>query len=758
MSTAASPTPDEIAALIKEALDNAIAHHEAGQLAEAESLYRAILQIAPQHADVNHNLGQLALQLGQMAAGLELLKTALGAAPHEPKFWLSYIEALHSLGEHQAAQEVIQLGRKRGMISGDMTSSATATPATPTPKARRHNPAPAADVLQLQKAFQEGNFHKLEALARAMTEKHPDTPDGWNALRIACYRTGQTAAAMLAAQKLIELDPQNAVYHSNLSHLYWSTGQMAEATACATHAIELSPSLAEAHINLGNIYKLEERPDEAAACYRKAIALNPTLASPHSNLGIVLSEQLKLREAEASLRQAVVLEPNNAEMRSNLSIALIKLGVLDEAHVHLEKALALDPSNVLAYTQLLFILNYSNTGNSPEALALAKKYGAMLTRKVAPQYDSWECTPVPKRLKVGMVSGDFCNHPVGYFVEGILQHIDPERLELVAYDNLPPSKHDRMSERLRQHFSAWHPLYGLSDEKVAAKIRADGIHVLLDLSGHTTYNRLPVFARKPAPVQATWLAYFATTGVEQIDYLIADPNVCPPGEESHFTEAIWRLPETYMCFTPPDIDVDTAPPPALDNGYITFGCFNNLSKMTDAVASLWAEVLKRVPGSKLFLKSAQLNDLPTQRRTVQRFAALGIPAERLIIEGPSLRQHYLEAYNRIDIALDPFPYPGGTTTVECLWMSVPVLTLRGNRMLSHAGENIMRNAGLPDWISVDEADYVAKAVRFASDLPHLIALRSRLREQVLASPIFDAARFARNFENAIWGMWQARKP
>jgi protein O-GlcNAc transferase len=278
--------------------------------------------------------------------------------------------------------------------------------------------------------------------------------------------------------------------------------------------------------------------------------------------------------------------------------------------------------------------------------------------------------------------------------------------------------------------------------------------VLLDLSGHTAKNRLPMFAWKPAPVQVSWLGYFASTGVAEMDYVIGDAHIAPARDECHFSESICRLPDSYLCFTPPNVAVEPGPLPALGNTQVTFGCFNKLTKMNNAVVALWARVLLAVPHSRLFLKTTQLKDAAICEVTRQEFAAHGIATDRLILEGSSPRAELLAAYQRVDIALDPFPYPGGTTSVEALWMGVPVLTKRGDRFLSHMGESILHNAGLADWIADDDDDYVAKAVAHTADLSRLAALRAGLRQQVLASPLFEAKQFARNFEAAMWGMWQ----
>lgn len=260
---------------------------------------------------------------------------------------------------------------------------------------------------------------------------------------------------------------------------------------------------------------------------------------------------------------------------------------------------------------------------------------------------------------------------------------------------------------------------------------------------------------KAAPVQAAWLGYLGTTGLQAMDYILADSWALPSAEEDQFTEAIWRLPETYICFSPPDLPVAAGTLPALDKGYVTFGCFNNLNKITEGVVACWSRILQVVPDARLYLKTRNLGASEMRERLAANFARFGIAAERLILDGQfASHEEHFRAYQQVDVALDPFPYPGITTTVEALWMGVPVLSLAGQRFISHQGETILRNVGLPQWIAGDADDYVAKAAAFAGDVDALAALRQGLREQLLASPLCDAPRFARNFENALRGMWR----
>jgi predicted O-linked N-acetylglucosamine transferase (SPINDLY family) len=428
------------------------------------------------------------------------------------------------------------------------------------------------------------------------------------------------------------------------------------------------------------------------------------------------------------------------------------MGRLEEAEVSLRHALAREPNFTEAFSNLLFSMNCrSNT--KAAALDEARRYGQCVDALVSKRYTSWLADEQPQRLRVGLVSGDLRAHPVGYFLETLLREIDPEKIELIAYPTNPAE--DQFSKRLHAHCAAWHPLVGMTDATAAARIHADGVHILLDVSGHSAHNRLPVFAYKPAPVQVTWLGYLATTGVPAIDYLLADAWTLPVTEEPSFTEKIWRLPETYICFTPPDMDVPVSTLPALTEGSVTFGSFNSLTKMTDEVVALWSRVLKAVPGSRLYLKTRQLMEPGARQRVVERYAAQGIGEDRLILEDvvPGRAEH-LATYNRMDIALDPFPYSGITTSCEALWMGVPVLTLAGERFLSRQGVGLLMNTGLPEWIASGPDDYVARAVLHAADLQVLAALRPTLRDRFLASPICDAKRFARHFEQALEGVWR----
>jgi predicted O-linked N-acetylglucosamine transferase (SPINDLY family) len=361
-------------------------------------------------------------------------------------------------------------------------------------------------------------------------------------------------------------------------------------------------------------------------------------------------------------------------------------------------------------------------------------------------------------LRIAFVSGDLRNHPVGYFLENVLAHWKGEEMAVTAYSNHPAC--DDLTARLQATVTTWRDISGLNDDEAAGLIEADQIDVLIDLSGHTAYNRLPMFARRVAPVQVSWLGYWASTGVPAIDHVIADPISVPAPHRLQFTENVWYLPSTRLCFSAPTTAETAAVSelPASRNGYVTFGSFQRVTKINDGVVRLWAEVLAAVPQSLLRLQSAQLGDASARSRLLARFAANGVDASRLQLFGPDTRSAYLAAHAEVDILLDTHPHSGATTTCEALWMGVPTVTLAGKTLLSRQSASLLTCAGLADWVAADEAGYVECAVRQARDQAGLSLLRAVLRDQVTRSPLFDAAQFTADFQGAMHAMWQRRAP
>lgn len=565
---------------------------------------------------------------------------------------------------------------------------------------------------------------------------------------------GRLEAALGSYRQALQLQPQSPDMHFNLGNTLKELGRLDEAVGSYGRAIELKPVLAAAHNNLGATLKDIGRFDEAAASYRRFVELEPNSADAHNNLGAALKELGQLDHAITSYRQALQLRPDYAEAYCNLGNAHKDLGQIDNALSNYRRALQLRPDMIDPYSNLLFTLNYTASQSPADCLEEARQYGRAVTGKATAPFSAWCCSTQPERLRVGIVSGDLYNHPVGYFLESLLAHVDRQRIELFAYPT--DLKTDALTARIKPCFAAWRPLFGLNDAAAAQLIHADGVHVLLDLSGHTGKNRLPVFAWRPAPVQAAWLGYFATTGIAEIDYLLADKTGVPEAHRQHFSETIRYLPDTRLCFSPPAIDVPVSALPALHNGHVTFGCFQNLPKLGDAVIACWSEIMAALPDARLRLQCKQLGDAAIAAQLLARFQQHGISPERLALHGFATRAAYLSAHAEVDMLLDTFPYPGGTTTCEALWMGVPTLTLAGETLLARQGASLLSAAGLDDWIANSAAEYVERAVALAGDVSSLSALRAGLREQARNSPLFDAQRFARNLETELRAMWQDR--
>jgi len=555
-------------------------------------------------------------------------------------------------------------------------------------------------------------------------------------------------------RKAITFKYDMAEAHDQLGVALLRQKKLAEAESCFKQAILLDPDMADAHNNLGISLNEQKKYADAEACYRHAIKLNPEHANAYNNLANNFIDQLQMQTAEGLLLQAIALKPHFPEALNTLGNVYKELGDINSAIAYYRKAVTAEPTMMLAYSNLLLTTVYHSMHSQEQALLDAKEYGHRVSKQINNKYTTWLCQLPTQdsqhKIRVGFVSGDLRTHAVSFFLEGLVRHFDKNLFELIAY----PTKaiEDKTTELIKSHFIKWQPIYDKNNQEAADIIHQDGVHILFDLSGHTDHNRLPVFAYKPAPIQVTWLGYSATTGLEEMDYILADPYLIPPSDEHWFVEKVWRLPDIAWCFNPLLEEIPIAELPALQHQYITFGCLNNLTKMHDQVVKVWADILHAVPNAKLYLQAIQLNDPSVMQKTFDRFAAVGISAERLILEKGGSREHYYRSFNQIDIALDPFPCPGGTTSADTLWMSVPVLTIKKQGSSTRISETIAHNVGLADWIAEDTEDYVKKAIKFASDVPALVDLRAKLKPQVMASPLFDITRYTRNFETGLKDM------
>ena len=691
-----------------------------------EYFYKA-LEVDPNNSQLHLNIAKAFFSLNENQKAAEHYISSLELNPIQPEAWLDYGKTLLILGKIKDALHTIEKAIYynhnyteawfiRGVLLSDL------------------------------KSYQESLISFNKAL-----EIDPISSKAW-------YNRGNTLLdlnrldqALASYNKAISINPSYAEAWANRGIIFDELKNYEQSLASYDKAISIMPEFAEAWVNRGNTLQELENYEQSLASYDKAISINPELAEAWANRGNILHILRQYDESLACYEKAISINSEYAEAwsdRGNL-LSDMGLGVLAEASHR--NAISCNPNYLYAYSNLLFILNYRESQNPNAALSEANIYGSIVSKMSMPKFNNWNFEFQSKKLKIGFVSADLRNHPVGYFIEGLIECLDASQFELYAFPSA--SFKDELTDRIRPFFTDWTPIYGVSDLNAATLIYDKKIHVLIDLSGHTANNRLPVFSYRPSPVQVSYLGYFATTGLPEMDYFLGDIHMFPDSDAMYFTENVWKLPETWLCLKPPNFQLPISVLPAQSNGFVTFGSFSNLSKMNDRVVATWASVLNKMPSSKLLIKSKQLGDAAYIEVIKKRFENCGVNNERLILEGSDSREAYLKAYNRVDLVLDTFPYPGGTTSVDALWMGVPVLTINGDRFLSNLGKSIAINAGNSYWIAKDLGEYVQKAVEISSDLKRLEEVRKTLRERVLKSPLFDCDRFAKNFGEALWGMW-----
>jgi protein O-GlcNAc transferase len=745
-------SPDRLLAL-------AISHHQAGRLAQAEELYKQILQNNPNHPDALHLSGMALAQTGRAAEGIELIQKAIAAMPDAALFHMS-------LGEAQ---------RRVRNLDQAVASFTKATELDPE-LVEAHNNLSAAlsDVRRFDDALSAAK--KAVALRSGYAEAHFN-------LGYALSATNQKEAAIVSYRRAIELKPNYAEAHFNLGSVFQKLMRYDDAISEFSRAITLKPDFAEAYNNLGISLGNRGRSEDAVAAYTTAIRLNPNNPRSHSNLAHGLSQLARLDEAIAECDAAIRINPDFADAHANRASSLQEKGLLDEALKSISRAIALDPKpaeshntmgNILKdmgrieeaitcyrraiercpedpaiHSNLLYTLYFDTHCTQSQLIAEHRAWAKQHANYVTPPAQTNDRNP-NRRLRIGYVSPDFRAHPVGRFILPLLAAHDHAQFEIYCYASV--QFHNTLTTLIQKHADVWRDIRTLNNEEAAKLIQSDRIDILIDLTMHMANNRMPLFARKPAPVQATYLAYPGTTGLETIDYRITDPHLDPPDSTDEFySERSIRLAETYWCYEAPINAPDTNPLPALANNFITFGCLNNFCKNSPATLETWTRILAAVPNSRLLLHATD----GTHRETVrQKFSNSGIDPTRLSFVNKMPMSDYMRQYHQIDIALDPFPYVGGTTTCDALWMGLPVITLRGQTAISRGGASILTNINLPELIANSTDEYIRIATTLAADQPQLTHLRSTLREKMRTSPLMDAPRFARNMETAYRKMWQ----
>jgi len=677
-------------------LGNAL--NDLGRFDDAVGSYRRALEIAPEYAEAHVNLGGVLQAQGRLEQALDSYRRAIASAPE-------FVDAHCRLGD-------------------------------------------------LLKAL----AHPDEAIAsyhRAL-EFMPESAEAHNGLGAALQDLGQLEEAVACHRQALAISPDFAWAHHNLGTALKSLGRLDEALPSLRRAIEINPRIVEAHVNLGHVLHGLERFAEAATSFRTALEIAPYNVVAHSNMGTALHALGRLEEAIGSYRRALVIDPAYAEAHLNLGTAYRDLGRPGDAAASYRRALAAKPEHAQARSNLLFVLAYNSLVPAIDVLHEARQWelnaisGA--DRAAARLRDFARKPRDSRRLKIGYVSGDYRQHPVSYFIEPLFREHDRSRVELFAYSN--NKTEDEVTGRLKALADNWIPISGMSDEAVRQKVAADGIDILIDLSGYTGHHRLGVFALRAAPVQSHYLGYFATTGLTEMDYWLGDSVILPAAEDEHYSETIWRLPRVWVSYQRRD---DLAPSSwqPREDGTVWLGSFNNLYKITPATLALWAKILAQLPEGRLLLKAKGFGNPVYTKQIEDAMAAHGIAADRLeLLDKTDDWASHMALYDRLDIALDPVSgVGGGTTTSDALWMGVPVVTLAGDQMIHRMSASMLDSIGHREWIAESESEYVNKVVELARDVELRRNLRSSQRDKMRRSPLCDAAGLARSLEDAYEAMF-----
>ena len=625
-----------------------------------------------------------------------------------------------------------------------------------------------------------GQIDLAESLLRqilSQSPNHPDYPDALHYLGIALKQKGQIAQSIELIQKSLAIRPDSLIPKINLALILQEAGQYEQAVSLYLDALSKNPPNPDQLLNsLGNSYKMLEQYESAVEAYNKAFAINPRFAQAWYNLAISLSKLTLHRQAADAYLNALAIDPNLVIAHNNLGNCLNVLNRHDDAIEHFKAAIRIDPTFAAAHNNLgltcrnmglldqaidsfknavriapdqpdirgnlIQTLHYSMRHSPEDILHEQKLWNALLP--VSKTVSVVDRNPI-RRLRVGFVSPHFADHPVTRFIQPLLQHLDPAQFEIFAFHDAPASDSTTLS--IRSLCQNWRNTTRLTHEQFVRQVQSDQIDILLDLASHTDHNRLQAFAQKAAPIQVTWLAYCASTGLAAMDYRISDPWMDPPGMfDRHYSEKTALLPDCYWCYQSSPF----APEPRYPAG-LTLGSFNSLCKINDAVLSLWARILKELHDAKLLFVAPDASCRP---RILEFFGARGVDPSRIRLVASMPTPDYYALYNQVHIALDPFPFNGGTTTCDALYMGVPVVSRVWNdRAVGRAGLSLLSQVGLSDLAAFSDEDYVNAAIELAKNTPRLRNLRANLRSVMQASPLMNAPRFAKNFGELLRHLW-----
>jgi len=717
------------------ALQIAHTYHKEGKIADAEEIYRTIIELDPEHAEATFYLGKLALEIGCLNEGLALVKRAITLNPTTESYQQTYREWIERVNDSSMTSQDAIPEQKDSLQLQQIDNIESEQPTE-------------EEIKTMQQIFISEDYQQSKIFAEKLLDKYPRSGMAFNLLGVANRYCGDSQKALELLQKALQLLPSDYAILYNLGVAYQDVLNSQKAIECFQKTIRLNPDFIQAYNNLGTVFLDLQDYESAIIVLNKLLTIKPHYYQGLCNLGIAYKNQGDLYQSIKILQRALELEPDSAALLNNLGNTLIDLGDFDTAIECYQKSIQLLPDGD-GNANLLFALNYHPDMSAFEIFEHYKHYNERKGNptKKAQYYPNSKIKT--RKLKIGYVSPDFKMHPVRLFLEPLLANHDKSQFEIYAYAQI--FKEDIITHRYQQYADHWRITTGLNDDDLAALIQKDGIDILIDVAGHTAGNRLQVFARKPAPISVSWLGFGYTTGLNAIDYYLTDEISAPRGSESLFSEQPWRVATPSYVYRPTEGMGDVNELPAIQKGYVTFGTLSRSIRINHRTIKVWADVLKKVENSKLVIDSKNYTDSKMVEKLYEKFRQYGIEKERLEI---GYHSPPWDVLRKIDIGLDCFPHNSGTTLFEMLYMGLPYITLADRISVGRLGSSILTGLNRGEWIAATEEEYINKLVALASDKATLANIRANLRDQMTHSPLMDEQGFARKVEKAYREMFE----
>ncbi len=751
---------------LQEAFEQAVRLHQAGQFAQAEGVYRQVVERVPQYADGWHLLGVLCYQTNRQAEAIRHLNQALQLQETTGLFHSSLAEAYRAAGQPLDAERhfrraleldanIAEAWSNYGLLLNNIGRADESLPLFERAIALRPNfgDAHLNRALALRSLGRDAEAVASCVAAHTAQPTDPKPPQLLDQLADAALARNDFATACAALEPLTRLRPQDPAVLRRYALALLRSAQYRPASEVLARLLTLQSQDADLWLLYAEALSSQGRRPEAIAALEKATQLRPTSVEAWNNLGSLYKSGGEHGAALRCFEQGLQHAPHVAALHVNLGSLYLSGGRQDEAIAAYRRAMELEPQWHTAHSGLLQAEQY-RSGNTAATLAeLHREWDRRHGQPLRTTWQPWTNEREPgRKLRLGFISRDWGRHPIGFLLRDTLRLMPRDQFAICCYSDRPNP--DEVTREIWQLSTVFRETVPLDDAQLAKQVRDDQIDVLFDLSGHVAGNRLLTFASKPAPVQVSWLGYVGTTGLSAIDYLFTDEVMVPPGSEAHYVEQIVRFQGAPACFTLPDQLPDPGPLPAVERGSLTFAGFNNPCKVTLETLDVWSAILRRLPNSRLVLKYFGFDDRLNRERLQGLFAARGVEPTRVEFHGYTPLPDMLNLYRSMDLTLDPFPYTGGTTTFLSLAMGVPVLTLAGATVGARQSASILHAAGLDDWITHSVDDYIERVIDWSTRLDDLAALRPLVRQKLLASPFADAAALAEQLSRVVRGIWE----